>query len=236
MGNLKYRRVLLKLSGEVFKGDLPSGIDGDLLLGFAKNLKEVAEMGVQIGVVIGGGNFWRFRDFKEMSFDRVTSDTIGMLATIMNGLAFVDALNRAGVPAICMSNLGCDAVERYSKGRAAAYMAEGKVVVFAGGSGNPFFTTDSAAALKALELECDVLLKATKVDFVYDKDPNKFPDAVKYEEMSYGEVIEKRLEVMDLTCAALCENSGMPMIVFNLEQEGNIKRAVQGEKVGTIIN
>ena len=236
MSKLKYKRILLKMSGEVFKGDLPSGIDGGVLSDLAKRVKELVKMGCEVGIVIGGGNLWRFRDNKHMSLGRVTSDSIGMLATCMNAMAFEDALKEHGVDARAVTSFPCGkAMEEYVPKRAKHHLQEGRVVICAGGTGSPFFTTDSAAALRALELECDVLLKATKVDYVYDKDPMEHKDAKKYTEMSYQEIIEQGLGVMDLTCASLCDAGNLPLLVFNLNKTGSIKKAVAGEKIGTLI-
>ncbi len=234
---LKYKRILLKLSGEVLKGDQESGIDGPVLMKLAKEVKQIQDLGCEVGLVIGGGNIWRFRDNKDLVLDRVTSDTLGMMATVMNALAFEAALKQLGAKVCAMSSLPCEkAVENYVPKRAQHHMDKGKIVIFAGGTGSPFFTTDSAAALRALEMNCDVLLKATKVDYVYDKDPVKNRDAKKYEKMSYQEVIEQQLGVMDLTCASLCAEGNLPMIVFNLNVSGSIAKAVKGEKIGTIIS
>ena len=237
MAKLKYKRVLLKLSGEVFKGELESGIDGEVLMGFAKEILKLQKMGTEIGIVIGGGNIWRFRDNKHLKFDRVTSDTMGMMATVMNGLALEAALKEVGAKVRAVSSLPCEkALENYVPKRAKHHMDKGRIVIFAGGTGSPFFTTDSAAALRALEMECDVLLKATKVDFVYDKDPVKYKDAKKFTELTYQAVIEKQLGVMDMTCASLCKDGGIPMLVFNLNKKGSMESAIQGDKIGTIIN
>ncbi len=236
MADLKYKRILLKLSGEVFKGDLESGIDGELLIDLAEEVQKLQFMGVEVGVVIGGGNIWRFRDNQKLTLGRVTSDSMGMMATVMNALAFESALNEVGADVRAVSSFPCPkAMEDYVPKRALHHLDKGRIVIFAGGTGSPFFTTDSAAALRALEMECDVLLKATKVDYVYDKDPMKYDDAKKYEEMSYQEVIEQGLGVMDLTCASLCKEGEIPMLVFNLNKKGSIEKAVKGEKIGTII-
>ena len=233
---LKYKRVLLKLSGEVFKGDLPSGVDGDLLISFAKDIKKLQKMGTEVGIVVGGGNIWRFRDFKHLQLDRVTSDTMGMMATVMNSLALEAALKEVGADVRAVSSFSCEkAMENYVPKRAKHHMENGRIVIFAGGTGSPFFTTDSAAALRALEMECDVLMKATKVDYVYDKDPVKHKDAKKYAKMRYQEVIVNIVGVMVLTCASLCKDGGLPMLVFNLSKKGNIEKAVKGGQVGTII-
>lgn len=237
MAKLKYKRVLLKLSGEVFKGKLKSGIDGEVLMDLAKRIAKLQKMGCEIGVVIGGGNIWRFRDFKHLELGRVTSDTMGMMATVMNALALESALREVGADVRAVSAFPCEkAMENYLPKRAKHHMDQGRIVIFAGGTGSPFFTTDSAAALRALEMECDVLLKATKVDFVYDKDPMKYKGAKKFTKMTYQDVIEMELGVMDLTCASLCKAGSIPMLVFNLNKKGSIQKAVTGGKIGTIIN
>jgi uridylate kinase len=238
MTKLKYKRILLKLSGEVFAGDTDVAFDSDVLISLAKDVKKLQKLGVQIGIVIGGGNIWRFRDFKHLDFlDRVSSDTMGMMATVMNAMAFEAALKSIGADVRAMSAFPCEkAVENYVPKRAKHHLDKGKIVIFAGGTGSPFFTTDSAAALRALEMDCDILLKATKVDAVYDKDPVKYKDAKKFDKLSYQKIIEMGLGVMDLTCASLCKDSGLPMLVFNLNEKGSIEKAVKGAKIGTIIN
>ncbi|MBI5754229.1 UMP kinase [Candidatus Peregrinibacteria bacterium] len=234
---LKYKRILLKLSGEVFGGKSGEGIDGKVIIELAKEVYGLQKIGCEIGVVIGGGNFWRYRDFQNLKFDRVTSDNMGMLATVMNALAFEEALKNVGANARAMSSFPAEkALETYTVKGARHDLSKGRIVIFAGGTGSPFFTTDSAAALRALEIKCDVLLKATKVNYVYDKDPMKFKDAKKYTQISYQEVIEKGLGVMDLTCASLCKEGKMPMLVFNLNKKGSIEKAVKGDKIGTLIN
>lgn len=238
MAKIKYKRILLKLSGEVFKGELERGIDGEYLMGLAKDIKKVQDLGAEIGIVLGGGNIWRFRDFQHLDFlTRNSSDTMGMLATIMNSLAFESALKEVGAKVRVVSAFPCEkAVEDHVIKKSDAYLSKGNIVIFAGGTGSPNFTTDSAAALRALEMNCDVLMKATKVDYVYDKDPVKNSDAKKFEEMTFQDIIEMNLGVMDLTCASLCKDRGMPMLVFNLEKSGSIEAAVKGKKIGTIIN
>lgn len=234
---MKYKRVLLKLSGEVFKGMEDGPFDGNVLISLAKDIHKLQEEGCQIGIVIGGGNIWRFRDFKNLELERVTSDTMGMMATVMNALAFECALKQIGAEVRAVSAFPCEkAMETYLPKRSKHHLEKGKIVIFAGGTGSPFFTTDSAAALRALEMDCDVLLKATKVDYVYDKDPVKYEDAKKYTKLSYSEVIEQKLGVMDLTCASLCQDGGLPMIVFNLNVKGNIEKVIKGEEIGTFIN
>ena len=234
---LKYKRVLLKLSGEVLKGDLKHGIEGEKLVNLAASVKKLQDIGCELGIVIGGGNIWRFRDNDHLSLDRVTSDTMGMMATVMNALGFEAALKKLGADVRAVSAFPCEkAMENYLPKRAKSHMSKGRIVIFAGGTGSPFFTTDSAAALRALEMNCDVLLKATKVDYVYDKDPVKHADAKKYETLSYQEVIEQNLGVMDLTCASLCKSVNIPMLVFNLNCEDALERAVCGGKIGTLIS
>jgi len=233
---LKYKRILLKLSGEVLAGNSDAPFDVKVLDSLAKDVKKLQKMGCQVGIVIGGGNIWRYRDFKDLKLGRVTSDTMGMMATVMNALAFEAALNKVGAKVRAMTAFPCEkAVETYLPKRAKAHLDKGYITIFGGGTGSPFFTTDSAAALRALEMECDVLMKATKVDYVYDKDPMKHKNAKKYTKLTYQEIIEKNLGVMDLTCASLCKNGGMTMLVFNLNKKGSIEKAVKGAKIGTII-
>lgn len=233
---LKYKRILLKLSGEVFRGNSDDSVDGKILMDLAKEVYALQKKGCEVGIVIGGGNIWRYRDNKELRLDRVTSDTMGMMATVMNALAFEGALKALGADVRAVSAFPCEkALESYVPKRAKHHLAKGRIVIFAGGTGSPFFTTDSAAALRALEMECDVLLKATKVDFVYDKDPMKHKDAKKFEKLTYQQVLELELGVMDLTCASLLSGASIPMLVFNLNKKGNIEKAVLGQKIGTLI-
>lgn len=236
MPKLKYKRVLLKLSGEVFKGKSESGIDGGVLMALARDTAQLQKKGVEVGIVIGGGNIWRYRDFSHLKLPRVTSDTIGMLATVMNALAFEAALKNLNAKVVAMSSLPCEkALETYVPKRAEHHLKKGEIVIFAGGTGSPFFTTDSAAALRALEMQCDILLKATKVDYVYDKDPLKFKDAKAYKSLTYQQIIEKNLGIMDLTCASLCKQGNIPMLVFNLHTKASIEKAAKGGKIGTLI-
>lgn len=257
MTKLKYKRILLKLSGEVFGGYARSEavrpaerrecasqekfghrldtFDEKVLTVLAKEVKHLQDIGCQVGIVIGGGNIWRYRDFKNLNLDRVISDNMGMLATVMNALAFENALKSLGADVRAVSSFPCEkALETYIPKRAKHHLEKGRIVIFAGGTGSPFFTTDSAAALRALEMSCDVLLKATKVDYVYDKDPEKYKNAKKFTELKFQDVIEMNLGIMDLTCASLLKNSNIPMIVFNLKK-GNIEKAVIGSKIGTLI-
>ena len=236
-GKLAYKRILLKLSGEVLEGKKGSGIDFKVLDDLCREVAGVRKMGVQIALVIGGGNFWRYRDFADSGIDRVHSDYMGMMATIMNSLAMRNNFTKYKVDARPMSAFSMPVVvEEYLRDRALSYMEKGKIVICAGGTGNPFFTTDTAAALRALELECDVVLKATKVDYVYDKDPVKYKNAKSFRTLTYAEVLARKLEVMDLSAVSLCGDNKMPVIVFNLTKKGNIARVVKGEKIGTLIS
>jgi len=233
---LAYKRILLKLSGEVMEGKKGSGIDFKTVEALCKEIEAVKKLGVEIAIVVGGGNFWRYRDFKDAGLDRVHSDYIGMMATIMNSVALQDIFKKNGVDAIALTSFPIPATEAYQQDKARKYLKEKKVVICAGGTGNPFFTTDTASSLRALELECDVFMKATKVDYVYDKDPMKYKDAKKFTKMSYVEVLKRGLEVIDLAAIALCRDNKLPVMVFNLTKKGNIAKVVKGEKVGSIIS
>lgn len=232
--SLAYKRILLKLSGEVLAGEKGTGIDFDTVLKICSSVKDVVDLGVEVGLVVGGGNFWRGRSSGKM--DKTRADHMGMLATVMNSLALADALEQLGVPvrvqtAITMQQIA----EPYIRNRAVHHLEKGRVVVFGCGTGNPFFTTDTAAALRALEIDADIVFKATNVDGVYDKDPNKHPDAVKYDTLTFHDVLSDNLRVMDGTAASLCRDNGIPILVFNLQDPNNIVRAVKGENVGTIV-
>ena len=232
---LKYKRVMLKLSGEVLEGRREGGIDFGVVRELCKEVVQIKEMGVDV-VVIGGGNIWRFRDFQDSALDRVSSDYMGMLATIMNGMAMQDQFEKLGVEASALSAINMQVViGTYLRAKALDYLRKGKIVICAGGTGNPFFTTDTAAALRAAELNCDVLLKATQVDYVYDKDPKKYKDAKKFTKLTYNEMLKRELGVMDLTAVSLCLTTKLPIIVFNLHKKGNLAKVVHGESVGTII-
>lgn len=234
---LKYKRILLKLSGEILEGKNGNVIDFEVLHELCKEVADVKKLGVEVGIVIGGGNIWRFRDFKDSKLDRVSSDYMGMLATIMNAVAMQDSFTKLGVDARALSAISMPVVVgTYLRAKAMDYLQCGKVVICAGGTGSPYFTTDSAAALRALELECDVLLKATKVDYIYDKDPMKYKDAKSFKNLTYNEVLTRELQVMDLSAVSLCLEKKLPILVFNLYKKGNIARAVKGEAVGTLIS
>lgn len=229
-----YKRILLKVSGEALAGSKGMGIDYDFVLKVCESIKKCVESGVQIGIVVGGGNFWRGKQHDKM--DRTRADHIGMLATVMNSLALQDALENLGVPTRVQTAIQMQAVaEPLIRNRAVRHLEKNRVVIFGCGTGNPFFSTDTAAALRAAEIEADIIFKATNADGVYDKDPNKFADAVKYDEITFSEVLAKELGVMDMTAAALCKDTSMPILVFNLKNPDNIYKAATGEKIGTIV-
>ncbi len=230
-----YKRILLKLSGEVLAGEKGTGLDFDTVNSVCKVIKECADMGVQIGIVVGGGNFWRGRSSGDM--DRTRADHMGMLATVMNSLALQESLIQCGNDAVVMTALDIQRVaEPFNKDKAVKLMENGSIVIFGCGTGSPFFSTDSGAALRAAEIGADIFFKATNVDGVFDKDPNKYPDAVKFDTVTHDKLLEMHLGVMDNTAAALAQNSSMPVLVFNLNDPENIKKAVLGEKIGTVVN
>ena len=231
-----YRRILLKLSGEALLGSQGYGIDPFVIQRIAAEIAEVSSLGVEIGVVIGGGNIFRGAGLAEAGMDRVAGDQMGMLATVMNSLAMQDALERKGVIARVMSALQIHEVcEDYIRRRAIRHLEKGRVVVFAAGTGNPFFTTDTAASLRAIEIGADVLLKATKVDGIYSADPLKVPDAVRYDGLSFDQVLAEDLKVMDATAIVMCRENNLPLIVFNLNNAGDLVRLVKGESLGTSV-
>lgn len=230
----RYKRILLKVSGEALAGAKGAGFDDGTMRAICGGIKQAHDLGVQIGIVVGGGNFWRGRSSGEM--ERTCADKIGMLATVMNCLALADALHQAGVPAVVQTSIVMPQVAPvFTRDDAVQAMEEGKVVLFGGGTGCPFFSTDTASALRAIETGCDVMFKATMVDGVYDKDPKKYPDAVKYATLTFSEVLEKKLGVMDGTAATLCRENGLPILVFDLAQPANIARAAKGEDIGTLV-
>ncbi|NLA70461.1 MAG: UMP kinase [Clostridiales bacterium] len=231
---IKYKRVLIKLSGEALAGDDKFGVNPEMTLRTAKQIKEIVDSGVQVGIVVGGGNFFRGRTGEHI--DRPTADYMGMLATVMNALAFQDSLLSIGCEAKVMTAIEIrDMAEGYSRRKALDYLNDGKVVIFGGGTGSPFFTTDTTAALRAAEIGAEVLLLAKNVDGVYSADPNVDPKAVKYDELDYMDIIEKDLKVMDLTAATLCKDTETKIYVFALAEEGNLMRVISGENVGTLI-
>ena len=229
------KRVMLKISGEALSGANGFGFDFDTVSRIAKEVKEIVDMGIEVGLVVGGGNIWRGRSGEGM--DRTTADHMGMLATCINALALQDALEGIGVKTRVQTAIEMKEIaEPFIRRRAVRHLEKGRVVIFGAGSGNPYFSTDTAAALRAAEIEADVILLAKNVDGVYDKDPNKFADAKKYDTLTYMEVIEQGLQVMDTTATTLCMDNNIPILVFGLEGDGNIKRAMLGEKIGTIVS
>ncbi len=236
-GALKYKRILLKVTGEVFAGPQNFGIDGKTIKAFAEEIKEVKEMGCDLAMVVGGGNIFRGAVASEIGMDRASADTMGMLATVINSLALQDALEHLGVSTRVLSAIEMRQVaEPYIRRRATRHLEKGRVVIFAGGTGNPYFTTDTTASLRAMEVGAEVILKATKVEGVFDADPFKHAGATKFEELTYIEVLNRELKVMDSTAISLCMDNDLPIIVFNLMEKGNIKRVVLGESIGTLVS
>ena len=230
----KYKRVLLKLSGEALAGDKKTGIDFEIVESYCKPIKELVDMGVQVSVVVGGGNFWRGRSSGQM--DRTRADHMGMLATVINALGVADTLENMGVTARVQTAISMPQVaEPYIRNKAVRHMEKGRVVVFGCGTGNPFFSTDTGAALRASEIDADIMLKATMVDGVYSSDPHKDPNAVKFDRITFHDVLDKGLQVMDSTAASLCMDNDLPILVFSLEDPENIVKAVCGENIGTIV-
>ena len=234
---MKYRRILLKLSGESLQGEQKYGISMEQARVYAQQIKEAQELGTEIGIVIGGGNIFRGLQGAKKGFDRVKGDQMGMLATIINSLALQAVLNDEGVKCKVLTSIRMEPIgEYYSKDKALEYMREGYVVIIGGGTSNPYFSTDSASALRGIEIEADGFFKGTRVDGVYTADPEKDPTATKYEELSFDKAIEDRLKVMDQTAFALCREGNMPIIVFDMNQKGNLTKLVKGEKVGTLVH
>ena len=232
----QYKRILLKLSGEVLTGEGGYGIDSAVLQKISQEIKEVKNLGVEIAIVIGGGNIFRGMAASAKGMDRASADYMGMLATVMNGIALQDALEKINVHTRVQTAIEMrEVAEPYIRRRAIRHLEKGRVVIFAGGTGNPYFTTDTTASLRAMEIGADVILKATKVDGVYNKDPLLHKRAHKYDELSYLDVLKKQLKVMDATAISLCMDHQIPIIVFNLKKKGNVKRVVWGEKVGTTV-
>ena len=232
----KFNRILLKLSGESLMGGKQYGIDEARLGEYAAQIKEVSEMGIQIGIVIGGGNIFRGLSGTSKGFDRVKGDQMGMLATVINSLALSSALNSLGVKASVLTSIRMEPVgEFYSKNRAIDLLQNGYVVVIAGGTGNPFFTTDTASSLRGIEIEADVMLKGTRVDGIYTADPEKDPTAVKFDVITFDEIYNRNLKVMDLTATTMCKENNLPLIVFDMDTPGNLKKVLSGEKIGTLV-
>lgn len=232
----KFRRILLKLSGESLAAEKKVGIDSARLAEYAEQIKQIVSEGIQVSIVIGGGNIFRGLSGASKGFDRVKGDQMGMLATVINSLALSSALESIGQPAAVFTAISMFPIgEHYSKWRAIEAMNSGKVAILAGGTGNPFFTTDTGSALRGVEIEADVMLKGTRVDGVYTADPEKDPQAVKFNEITYDEVYNRGLKVMDLTATALCKENNLPIIVFNMDVPGNLAKVVAGEPVGTLV-
>lgn len=233
----KFKRILLKLSGEALQGDKGYGIDPAILDGIAEEIKEVQEMGVEVALVIGGGNIFRGIAASTQGMDRATADYMGMLATSLNALALQDALERVGVVTRVLSAIAMqELAEPYIRRRATRHLEKGRVVIFAAGTGNPYFTTDTAASLRSMEINAEAIFKATRVDGIYDKDPLKHKDAKLYDKVSYIDVLKRGLKVMDSTAISLCMDNNMAIYVFNMTQKGNIKRILQGKKIGTLVS
>lgn len=229
-----YNRILLKLSGEALAGEKKFGLDYNIITNICKSIKKVYDLNVQIGIVVGGGNFWRGRSSGAM--DRTRADHIGMLGTTMNALAVADVLEELGMIVRVQTAISIQSVaEPYIRNRAVRHLEKGRIVIFGCGTGNPFFSTDTASSLRAAEIESDIIFKATMVDGVYNKDPNKFYDAIKYDSLSFSEMLNKNLEVMDLTAASMCKHNGIPVLVFDLSNPDNILYAVNGQQIGTLI-
>ncbi len=236
MSAKQYKRIMLKLSGEVFAGDGDYGIDKPTLYDVARQVAEISKK-TQVVVVVGGGNIWRFRDTKDSGIERTASDAMGMLATIMNSVALQSALEKLNAETRVLSAIDIPQLaEPYIRRRAIRHLEKGRVIICAGGTGNPYFTTDSAAALRALELDCDVLLKATNVDGIYDKDPKKYPSAKRYEKLTYQQALEQHLGVMDQAAFSLCEEQKLPIVVFDFFKNGNLAAAASGKKIGTLVH
>ena len=233
----EYKRILLKISGEALSGGKGYGIHNSILTHLSNEIKNIHELGIEIAIVVGGGNIFRGIEGTNLGVDRATGDYMGMLATIINSLALQNALEKNGLDTRVQTAIEMRQIaEPYIRRRAIRHLEKGRIVIFGGGTGNPFFTTDTAAALRAIEIEADILLKATNVDGIYNKDPNKFSDAKKFDRLTFSEAYEKNLKIMDLTAFSLCKDNNLPIIVFNLFKEENLKKVINGEPIGTIVN
>jgi uridylate kinase len=234
MAPKRYKRILLKLSGESLMGNRDYGIDSAVLNDFAEEIRTIKELGVEVGIVIGGGNIYRGLDQSEDGIDKVTGDHMGMLATVINALALQNALEKHGLYTRCQTAINMERIaEPFIRRRAIRHLEKGRIVIFAAGTGNPYFTTDTAAALRAIEIEADVILKGTRVDGIYDSDPEKNAAAIRFPEISYMDVLKKDLRVMDMTAITLCKENKLPIIIFNMNTPGNLRRIVMGEAVGS---
>ena len=234
---MKYKRILLKLSGEALMGDKQYGIDPKILAEYAEEIKQIHEKGVEIAIVIGGGNIFRGGQAEALGIDRVQGDYMGMLATVINAMALQSALERHGLYTRLMAGIKMEQVcEPFIRRRAIRHLEKGRIVIFGAGIGNPYFTTDSTASLRAIEVQAEIVLKGTRVDGVYTKDPEKFPDAVRYSKLSFQEAYEKNLNIMDMTAFTLCMENKLPIIVFDMNKKGNLLKVVKGEEAGTLIS
>ncbi len=234
--NMKYKRILLKLSGEALMGKKQFGIDNDVLMQYANEIKNISGLGVEIGIVIGGGNIFRGVQAERGGMDRTQGDYMGMLATMINSMALQAALESIGLYTRLQSSIEMKEIaEPFIKRRAVRHLEKGRIVIFGAGTGNPFFTTDSAASLRAIEIDADVILKGTRVDGIYSEDPEVNPNAEKYNKLTFKEVFNKEIKVMDMTAFTLCKENNVPIIVFNMNEPGNLKKVVQGDKVGTLV-
>ena len=236
MATPKYKRVLLKLSGEALIGSKKYGIDDTVIKEFASQLSQIQKQKIELIIVIGGGNFFRGSNLEKIGIQRVTADHMGMLATVINSLALQSSIEQLNIDCRVMSSITIDAVcEKYIKRKAERHLEKGRIIILAAGTGNPYFTTDSAASLRAIELNAQIMLKGTKVDGIYDKDPAKYSDAVLYKSISYSDILKKNLEVMDATAVVMCKENDMPLKVFNILKKGNLKKAILSDKIGTKI-
>ena len=233
---MKYKRILLKLSGEALMGNKQFGIDNNRLMQYANDIKEISDLDVEIGIVIGGGNIFRGVQAEKGGMDRTQGDYMGMLATMINSMALQSALESIGLFTRLQSAIEMKQIaEPYIKRKAVRHLEKGRIVIFGAGTGNPFFTTDSAASLRAVEIDCDVILKGTRVDGVYDADPEKYPDANKYDTLTFDDAYEKKLKIMDMTAFTLCKENQIPVVVFDMNNSGNLKKVILGDNVGTLV-
>ena len=233
---MKYKRILLKLSGEALMGNKQFGIDNNRLMQYANDIKEISDLNVEIGIVIGGGNIFRGVQAEKGGMDRTQGDYMGMLATMINSMALQSALESLGLYTRLQSAIEMKQIaEPYIKRKAVRHLEKGRIVIFGAGTGNPFFTTDSAASLRAVEIDCDVILKGTRVDGVYDADPEKYPDANKYDTLTFDDAYEKKLKIMDMTAFTLCKENQIPVVVFDMNNSGNLKKVILGDNVGTLV-
>ena len=233
---MKYKRILLKLSGEALMSNKQFGIDNNRLMQYANDIKEISDLNVEIGIVIGGGNIFRGVQAEKGGMDRTQGDYMGMLATMINSMALQSALESIGLYTRLQSAIEMKQIaEPYIKRKAVRHLEKGRIVIFGAGTGNPFFTTDSAASLRAVEIDCDIILKGTRVDGVYDADPEKYPDANKYDTLTFDDAYEKKLKIMDMTAFTLCKENQIPVVVFDMNNSGNLKKVILGDNVGTLV-